>query len=117
MYRPTAYVRRILSGPTSVLGEGFWKCASNRNIINLGTAENHLIEEEILRIFQSRPDEDATHLTYSSATATLPLPSPSSIEITMGFRMSTPRNCFLVQASPFWSSECASLYARQMTLF
>jgi aspartate/methionine/tyrosine aminotransferase len=39
----------------------------------LGTAENHLIEEEIVQLFRSRPNQDATHLTYSGATNTLPL--------------------------------------------
>jgi aspartate/methionine/tyrosine aminotransferase len=73
VYRKTAYVKRqcpIGSHPSS---EGLIECTNNPDIINLGTAENHLIEDVLLPIFQSRPTQPAESLFYRAGENDLPL--------------------------------------------
>jgi aspartate/methionine/tyrosine aminotransferase len=73
VYRKTEYVSRQTPVDGYLSAEGLIRCAQNPDIINLGTAENHLIEDVLLPLFQERPDQPAESLTYRASLVDLPL--------------------------------------------
>lgn len=66
----TDYLKFLEKKPVPDLGVGFMKCATNPKVVNLGTAENHLVEEFILPICRERPEFEAIHLTYTGGMHT-----------------------------------------------
>ncbi|KAI5492409.1 1-aminocyclopropane-1-carboxylate synthase protein, partial [Trichomonas vaginalis G3] len=66
-YKPTAFIKRILNKPCSELELGAQKCAHNPQVINLGTAENHLLNDFLLPLMRSRPEFKEWDYTYSGS--------------------------------------------------
>jgi histidinol-phosphate/aromatic aminotransferase/cobyric acid decarboxylase-like protein len=75
MTRQTPFIQHLDTCPKSPLGEGFMTCGFNKDIVNLGTAENRLLGPEILPLFQSQPELTPTSLTYQAAGNNLSLRS------------------------------------------
>ena len=65
--RRTAFVKRLEAVPESVLDEAYYKCAYNRNIINLGTAENRMMADFLVPLLRDRPDMTVDDLTYPAS--------------------------------------------------
>ena len=62
--RRTKYISRLENAPKSSLFEGFVACATNPDIINLGTAENRIMDDHLLPILQNRPTLHCHDVTY-----------------------------------------------------
>ena len=73
MIRKTAFVENLEKVKPSPLLEGFMACTKDRAIINLGTAENRLIDDKLLPIIRNRPEMTEYHLTYGAAANETPL--------------------------------------------
>lgn len=71
--RKTAFVENLEQAKQSPLAEGFHACASDPSIINLGTAENRLVDDHLLPIIRNRPEMTEYHLTYGAAANETPL--------------------------------------------
>jgi aspartate/methionine/tyrosine aminotransferase len=73
IYHKTDYVKRQVPVGDHLSAEALIACNNNSDIVNLGTAENHLIEDLILPIFQTRPNQPAESLYYRASQNDLPL--------------------------------------------
>lgn len=67
--RKTDFILNLENAPKSPLQIGAIKCATNKEIINLGTAENSLTNDILLPLIQQRPYLNAHSLTYSASFA------------------------------------------------
>ncbi|KAH0795135.1 aminotransferase, classes I and II family protein [Histomonas meleagridis] len=63
--RKTEYIKNLEQAPKAALATGFQKCIANPDIINLGTAENRLIDDILNPLIKERKDEDVTHFSYT----------------------------------------------------
>jgi aspartate/methionine/tyrosine aminotransferase len=71
--RKTAFIKHLEAGTKSILGAGLFTCAYNPDIVNLGTAENKILDDKILPFFQHRPDLVLYNLGYIGAANDIPL--------------------------------------------
>ena len=71
----TEFIKNLEKRAFSPLGEGFWKCANDTSIINIGTAENRVISDLLLPYLQNRPEMNESHLIYNGSTIKKPLTS------------------------------------------
>ncbi|EAX93708.1 aminotransferase, classes I and II family protein [Trichomonas vaginalis G3] len=69
-FKKTKYLEHLEKKPVPILGIGFMKCATNPKVVNLGTAENHLLDDFLVPLCQSRPEFTADHLTYGGGMHT-----------------------------------------------
>lgn len=69
--RKTSFIKNLESGPKSALSIGFVACLNDPTIINLGTAENHLINDFLLPIFRERPEFQPEDFTYFASSKKL----------------------------------------------
>jgi aspartate/methionine/tyrosine aminotransferase len=69
----TKFIERLELLPESVLQEGYITCSYNSRIINIGTAENRMMGDLLLPLFQNRPDMTLADVTDSASLDTLPL--------------------------------------------
>ena len=67
LMRRTAFVKRLEAIPESVLDEAYYKCAYNRRIINLGTAENRMMADFLVPLLRERPDMSTDDLSYQAS--------------------------------------------------
>jgi len=71
--RKTACSTNIEAAPCPPMGEGCATCLASPEIVNLGMAENRLIDHLILPFLQNRPSETAVHVGYAASYNDLPL--------------------------------------------
>ncbi|OHT09618.1 aminotransferase, classes I and II family protein [Tritrichomonas foetus] len=65
--RHTKYIARLKSTAPNRLAEGFFACAENPDIINLGTAENRVMNDELESALRNRQEMTAYDVTYAAA--------------------------------------------------
>ncbi|KAK8838650.1 hypothetical protein M9Y10_032686 [Tritrichomonas musculus] len=62
--KQTRYIQRLKAAPESPLWEGYWACSKDPNIINLGTAENRVMDELLQPIIEHRKGITTKDETY-----------------------------------------------------
>lgn len=62
--KQTRYIQRLKAAPESALWEGYWTCSKDTNIINLGTAENRVMDELLQPIIEHRKGITTKDETY-----------------------------------------------------
>lgn len=65
--RKTKFIQNLEKTPLSPLAFGYQECAKDPSVINLGTAESHLIDDYLLPLAQSRPSFSSYNFTYSGS--------------------------------------------------
>lgn len=66
--KQTPYIRRLKSSPVSPLSEGYVACLNDPSIINLGTAENRIMDDLLLPIIENRKGITTKDETYFADT-------------------------------------------------
>ncbi|EAY05106.1 aminotransferase, classes I and II family protein [Trichomonas vaginalis G3] len=66
-YKPTAFIKHVMTAPHSELVIGSRKCAANPQVINLGTAQSHLLNDFLLPLMRSRPEFTGWDFTYAGS--------------------------------------------------